>query len=54
MSQALDAILAVANSSKYGGAGYSWAEIGTFSGANASSATDVAIHEFGHSHGEPR
>ena len=46
----VDAILAVANSSMYGGAGYSWAEIGTFSGANASS-TDVAIHEFGHSMG---
>ena len=43
-----DSILAVANSSMYGGAGYSWAEVGTFSGANAS-ATDVAIHELGHS-----
>ena len=43
-----DAILAVANSSMYGGAGYSWADVGTFSGAN-SAATDVAIHEFGHS-----
>jgi len=43
-----DAILAVANSSMYGGAGYSWAEIGTFAGAN-SAATDVAIHEMGHS-----
>jgi len=43
-----DSILAVANSTKYGGAGYSWAEIGTFSGANAA-ATDVAIHELGHS-----
>ena len=43
-----DAILAVANSSMYGGAGYSWAEIGTFAGGN-SAATDVAIHEFGHS-----
>ena len=43
-----DAILAVANSSMYGGAGYSWAEIGTFSGANAA-ATDIAIHEIGHS-----
>jgi hypothetical protein len=43
-----DAILAVANSTMYGGAGYSWAEIGTFAGGN-SAATDVAIHEFGHS-----
>ena len=46
----VDAILAVANSSIYGGAGYSWADIGTFAGAN-SAATDVAIHEFGHSMG---
>ena len=46
----VDAILAVANSSMYGGAGYSWADIGTFAGAN-SAATDVAIHEFGHSMG---
>ena len=46
--QSTDAILAVANSTMYGGAGYSWAEIGTFSGGN-SAATDVAIHEFGHS-----
>jgi len=45
-----DAILAVANSSMYGGAGYSWAEIGTFAGAN-SAATDIAIHEMGHSLG---
>ena len=45
-----DAILAVANSSMYGGAGYSSAEIGTFAGAN-SAATDVAIHEMGHSLG---
>ena len=43
-----DAILAVANSSMYGGAGYSWADIGTFAGAN-SSAPDIAIHEIGHS-----
>jgi hypothetical protein len=43
-----DAILAVANSSMYGGAGYSWADIGTFAGAN-SAATDIAIHEIGHS-----
>jgi len=43
-----DAILAVANSSMYGGAGYSWAEIGTFAGAN-SAATEIAIHEIGHS-----
>ena len=46
----VDSILAVANSSKYGGAGYSSSEIGTFSGDNANSV-DVAIHEFGHSMG---
>ena len=43
-----DAILAVANSSMYGGAGYTSAEIGTFAGAN-NAATDIAIHEMGHS-----
>ncbi len=46
----VDSILAVANSSKYGGAGYSSSEIGTFSGNNGNSV-DVAIHEFGHSMG---
>ena len=43
-------IVAVANSSKYGGAGYPTAEISTFSGFNASSL-EVALHEFGHSFG---
>jgi len=42
----VDQILAVANSSKYGGAGYS--NLGTLSGANGSTI-EVALHEFGHS-----
>jgi hypothetical protein len=45
-----DVALAVANSSKYGGAGYTSANVATFSGAN-SAAADVAIHELGHSLG---
>lgn len=45
-----DVALAVANSSKYGGAGYTSANVATFSGAN-SAATDIAIHELGHSLG---
>ena len=43
----VDQILAVANSSKYGGAGYSSEDLGTFSGGNGS-ALEVALHEFGH------
>ena len=46
----VDQIAAVANSSKYGGAGYSSADIGTYSGFNAA-AVDVFIHELGHSLG---
>ena len=46
----VDQIAAVANSSKYGGAGYTGAEIGTYSGFNAA-AVDVFIHELGHSLG---
>jgi hypothetical protein len=45
-----DITLAVANSSKYGGAGYTSSNVATFSGAN-SAAPDVAIHELGHSLG---
>ena len=45
-----DQILAIANSSKYGGAGYPGSFVGTFAGANGA-ATDIAIHEFGHSFG---
>lgn len=47
----VDQILAIANSSKYGGAGYSSANIGTASGQNAASV-EVAIHEMGHSLGD--
>ena len=46
----VDQIAAVANSTKYGGAGYTTAEIGTYSGFNAA-AVDVFIHELGHSLG---
>lgn len=48
--QPFDQILAVANSTKYGGAGYTSNEIGTYSGGNGSAAL-VAIHELGHSFG---
>lgn len=43
-----DQVLAVANSSKYGGAGYPSADVGTYSGSNFYSP-EVAIHELGHS-----
>ena len=43
-------VLAVANSSKYGGAGYASSNVGTVSGSNGS-AFEVAIHELGHSFG---
>jgi len=45
-----DQVLAIANSTKYGGAGYTGAEMATTSGGNGSSA-QIAIHEFGHSLG---
>jgi hypothetical protein len=44
----VDQVLAVANSSKYGGAGYGASNLGTVSGANSASI-EVALHEFGHS-----
>ena len=47
----VDQVLAVANSSKYGGAGYPSSNLGTVAGANGS-AVDVAIHENGHSLGD--
>ncbi|MCA9303462.1 MAG: hypothetical protein KC996_05005 [Phycisphaerales bacterium] len=47
----VDQVLAVANSSKYGGAGYPGSNLGTVAGANGS-AVDVAIHENGHSLGD--
>jgi hypothetical protein len=46
-----DQVLAVANSTKYGGAGYTDSDLATFSGGNSAS-TWVAIHELGHSLGD--
>ncbi len=46
----VDHVLALANSTKYGGAGYTGSELATWSGGNGS-ATEVAIHELGHSLG---
>jgi hypothetical protein len=46
----VDQILAIANSDKYGGAGYTTSELATISGGN-SAAAEIAIHEFGHSIG---
>lgn len=43
-------VLAIANSGKYGGAGYTSSELATFAGGN-SSAPEIAIHELGHSLG---
>ncbi len=45
-----DQVLGVANSTKYGGVGYPSNNAGTLSGGN-SSATEIAIHELGHSLG---
>lgn len=47
----VDQILAIANSSKFGGAGYTSSDIGTLAGANGS-AVQIAIHEMGHSLGD--
>jgi hypothetical protein len=47
----VDQVLAVANSTKYGGAGYPTADLATYSGGNGS-ATEVAVHEIGHSLGD--
>ncbi len=46
-----DTVLAVANSTKYGGAGYPGSNMGTLAGGNGASA-EIAIHEFGHSLGK--
>ncbi len=43
-------VLAVANTTSYGGSGYYTADVGTFPGGNGS-ALGVALHEFGHSFG---
>ncbi len=47
----IDQVIAISNSSKYGGAGYSSNNLGTAAGQN-SAAADVAIHELGHSLGD--
>ncbi len=47
---AVDQVMALANSTKYGGAGYTTRGLATASGGNAQSG-QVAIHEFGHSIG---
>ncbi|MHC4220560.1 MAG: M64 family metallopeptidase [Planctomycetota bacterium] len=47
----VDHVLAVANSSKYGGAGYTGSNLATFSGGNGI-ASEIAIHEIGHSLGK--
>jgi IgA peptidase M64 len=46
----VDLVLAVANSTKYGGAGYTSDDLATAAGGNVLAA-EIAIHEFGHSLG---
>ncbi|MEM8835873.1 MAG: M64 family metallopeptidase [Planctomycetota bacterium] len=46
-----DQVIAIANSSKYGGAGYPTSNLGTAAGGN-SSAPQIVIHELGHSLGD--
>lgn len=43
----IDQILVIANSTRYGGAGYGSQNLCTLAGGNAS-AVEIAIHEFGH------
>jgi IgA peptidase M64 len=47
----IDQVVAISNSSKYGGAGYPSNNLGTAAGQN-SAAADIAIHELGHSLGD--
>ncbi len=47
---AAEQVFAVANSVKYGGAGYITSDLATVSGGNGA-ATEVAVHEMGHSLG---
>lgn len=47
----IDHVIAIANSSKYGGAGYPGDNLGTAAGQNGS-AVEIAIHEMGHSLGD--
>ena len=46
----VDQVIALANSSKYGGAGYTGSNLATSSGQNGSSS-EVVVHELGHSFG---
>ncbi|HSV15497.1 MAG TPA: M64 family metallopeptidase, partial [Tepidisphaeraceae bacterium] len=46
-----DQTIAIANSSKYGGAGYPSEDVLTFAGGNPS-AVEIVKHEFGHSFGD--
>lgn len=47
----IDQVIAIANSNKYGGAGYPSNNLGTTAGQN-SAAAEIAIHELGHSLGD--
>lgn len=47
----VDQVLAIANTTKYGGVGYPSSNVGTSSGRN-SAATQIVIHELGHSLGD--
>lgn len=47
----VDQVLALGNSSKYGGAGYKGSNLATSAGQNGSSR-EVAVHELGHSFGK--
>lgn len=47
----VDLILAIANSTTYGGAGYTTSNLATVAGGNGA-AREVAVHEFGHSLGD--
>lgn len=47
----IDQVIAISNSSKYGGAGYPSNNLGTAAGQNGS-AVEIAIHEMGHSLGD--
>lgn len=49
--QPWDQIIALANSTKYGGAGYPSSNLGTSSGGNGS-APEIVVHELGHSMGD--
>ena len=46
----VDHVIALANSSKYGGAGYTSSDLATSSGQNGSSP-EIVVHELGHSFG---